>query len=109
MRRGLMLIEGGAGDYCASRMLAGTMLVLKKVGLHPGYQMRRGTLFLGYGAPLLPTFNANGVHDLLAVRLLLSNIAEYGSAFRRYAKHTHFARWLGDLGCEGKGEILIAH
>jgi formylmethanofuran dehydrogenase subunit C len=108
MRRGLLLIEGNAGEYCGSRMLAGTVLVLKQAGALPGYQMRRGTLLLSRGATLPPTFNYNGVHDLLFVRLLLEKVATYGPAFRRYAKQTHFARWLGDLGCEGKGEIMMA-
>jgi formylmethanofuran dehydrogenase subunit C len=108
MRRGLLLIEGNAGHYCASRMLAGTMAVLGRVGPHPGYLMRRGTLLLqAPDAALPPTFNHNGRHDLLAIRLLLEELAAYGAAFRRFAKRAPFERWLGDLACEGKGEILV--
>lgn len=109
MRRGLLLVQGSIGSYCAARMLAGTVVALGRVGSHPGYLMRRGTLVLAdRQTETLPTFNDNGRHDLLAIRLLLESLAPYGSPFRRFARQRQFARWLGDLGAEGKGEILIA-
>jgi len=109
MRRGLLLIEGNVGSYCAARMVAGSAVVLGSVGTHPGYLMRRGTLLLAdREVELLPTFNDNGRHRLLAVRLLLASVAQHGSGFRRFARCVEFARWLGDLGCEGMGEVLIA-
>jgi formylmethanofuran dehydrogenase subunit C len=110
MRRGLLLIEGNAGDYCVSRMLAGTAVVLGRVGIDAGYLMRRGTLILGRSpAALLPTFNHNGWHDLLAIRLLLESLTVYGRRFQSFARsRPTLSRWLGDLGCDGKGEILIA-
>lgn len=109
MRRGMLLIEGSAASYCASRMVAGTMVVLGHVGTHPGYLMRRGTLILANrSVELLPTFNHNGEHELLAIPLLLDSMVQYGAAFKRLAQRRRFGRWLGDLGCEGKGEILLA-
>jgi len=109
MRRGLLLVEGDAGDYCAARMLAGTLVVLGHVGTSPGYLMRRGTLLLEEPrTELPPTFNPSGRHDLLAIRLLLESLSGHGRAFRRFARAGPFQRWLGDLGCGGKGEILIA-
>jgi len=109
MRRGLLLVEGNVGRYCAARMVAGTAVVLGSVGTHPGYLMRRGTLLLADRAvELLPTFNDNGRHRLLAIRLLLASLAQYGPGFRRFARRVEFARWLGDLGSEGMGEVLIA-
>lgn len=109
MRRGLLLIEGNTGSYCAARMLAGTMVVLGSVGANLGFLMRRGTLMIADPeVKLLPTFNCNGQHELLAIRLLLDSLAEYGPAFRHFAKCGPFMRWLGDLGAEGKGEILVS-
>jgi formylmethanofuran dehydrogenase subunit C len=109
MRRGLLLIEGSVGSYCAARMLAGTLVALGRVGSHAGYLMRRGTLLLADpGVDLPPTFNHNGTHELLAIRLLLASLAGHGAAFRRFGKRANFDRWLGDLACEGKGEILVA-
>jgi formylmethanofuran dehydrogenase subunit C len=109
MRRGLLLIEGGADRYCAARMIAGTIVALGQMASHAGYLMRRGTLMLADASvEPLPTFNDNGVHELLAIRLLLESFSEYGPAFRRFARHQRFRRWLGDLGCGGQGEILVA-
>jgi len=71
--------------------------------------MRRGSLF--FADPqlnVLPTFNHNGHQDLLAIRLLLNSLSRYGVAFRDFAKRVPLERWLGDLGCEGKGEMFIA-
>jgi formylmethanofuran dehydrogenase subunit C len=107
MRRGLLLVEGGVGSYCAARMIAGTIVALGRVGLHPGYLMRRGTVMLGDAqVEPLPTFNDNGVPELLAIRLLLESLSQYGPAFKRFARQQRFRRWLGDLGCDGQGEIL---
>lgn len=109
MRRGVLLVEGDAGDYCASRMLAGTMVVLGHLGILPGYLMRRGTLLLDQpGSVLPPTFNPGGRHDLLAIRLLLESFSSYGRRFKTFARCGPFSRWLGDLGCDGKGEIFVS-
>ena len=108
MRRGLLLVEGSVGSYCAARMIAGTLVALGQAGLHTGYLMRRGTVMLADAQlEALPTFNDNGVHELLAIRLLLDSLSAYGPAFRRFAKQQRFRRWLGDLGCGGQGEILV--
>jgi formylmethanofuran dehydrogenase subunit C len=107
MRRGLLMIEGSAGSHCASRMLAGTIALLGRCGTHPGYLMRRGTLFLNDAlSEPLPTFNLNGQPELLAIRLLLTSLAQRHRAFRQLARQ-RFTRWLGDLGAEGKGEMFI--
>lgn len=110
MRRGTIIVEGGVGNYCASRMLAGTIIALGPVAAHPGYLMRRGTLvFDDTDAPILPTFNDNGVQDLLAIRLLLLSLSKHSRAVDRIASRVRtMRRWLGDLGADGKGEILIA-
>ena len=110
MRRGLLLVEGGVGDYCASRMLAGTLVALGTAGAHPGYLMRRGTVVLAdRNAQLAPTFNHSGDYELLALQLLLRSLARYGDAFKSLARGTsRFSRWLGDLGAAGKGEIFVA-
>lgn len=108
MRRGLLLVEGTTGAYCAARMIAGTIVALGRTGSHPGYLMRRGTVMLADTRfQPLPTFNDNGEHELLAIRLLLESLAQYGPAFRRFAKQRRFRRWVGDLGAGGQGEILL--
>ena len=107
-RRGTILIEGGAGDYCGSRMVAGTIAVLGHIGAGAGLAMHRGTLLLG-AAPQLPaTFNDNGTHDLDFLGLLYRDLQQSEGPFSRlYERGIRVRRWLGDLACGGKGEILI--
>lgn len=110
MRRGQLLVQGDVGAYCGARMLAGTIAVLGRTGVAPGYLMRRGTMIVAGdpGLTPLPTFNDNGPQDLLAVRLLLASLASQGPGFRALAaRRAPLSRWLGDLGCDGKGELLI--
>ncbi|MCW5623776.1 MAG: formylmethanofuran dehydrogenase subunit C [Burkholderiales bacterium] len=111
MRRGTLIVEGAVGGWCVSRMIAGTALVLGAVGPHPGHQMRRGTLLLDApGCELLPTFNPNGRHDLLAIRLLLDSLAAHGPGVADYGRRAigGLDRWLGDLAAGGQGEIFVA-
>jgi len=110
MRRGLLLVEGDAGDYLASRMLAGTVVLLGRAAGNAGYLMRRGTVVLDQRpAQMLPTFNANGRQDLLAIQLLLRSLGGEGPRFSRLAARAGgFERWLGDLAASGQGELLVS-
>ena len=110
MRRGVLLVEGDAGDYLASRMLAGTVVLLGRAAGCAGYLMRRGTVILDQRpAQMLPTFNANGLQDLLAIRLLLRSLSGEGPRFSRLAaRDSGFERWLGDLAAAGQGELLVS-
>ncbi|MES9852363.1 MAG: formylmethanofuran dehydrogenase subunit C [Candidatus Thiodiazotropha sp. L084R] len=108
MRRGTILIGGNSGDYCASRMVAGTIIVGGKSGKQTGLAMRRGTLITGNDPVSLPaTFNDNGQHTLSFLALLNQNIPSDSGFENLIAKGTRVQRWLGDLSCDGKGEILI--
>jgi formylmethanofuran dehydrogenase subunit C len=109
MRRGMLLIEGNAGDYCASRMVAGTLAVWGSVGKSPGLAMRRGTLLLQQApATLLPTFNDCGEFPLAFLTLLARS---WRALPGRYATlpdtGLRVRRYMGDLGNDGRGEILI--
>ena len=87
MRRGLLLIEGSVGSYCAARMLAGTIVALGRRGNASGLSdAPRHRAARRRRAEPLPTFNDNGVQELLAIRLLLESLSQYGPAFRRFAK-----------------------
>jgi formylmethanofuran dehydrogenase subunit C len=108
MRRGTILIGGDSGDYCASRMVAGTLVVLGRSGSQTGLGMRRGTLITSTEPTTLPaTFNDNGPHHLNFLTLLLHKLQEQ-TGFPNLLEHgNRVQRWLGDLSCDGKGEILI--
>lgn len=108
MRRGTILIGGNTGDYCASRMVAGTMVVLGQSGKQTGLAMRRGTLITASEPTSLPaTFNDNGEHTLSFLALLNQNTASITGFEDLVEKGTRVQRWLGDMSCDGKGEVLI--
>ena len=109
MRRGLILVQGHVGDFAASRMIAGTLVVLGRCGTDPGYGMKRGTLLLGAQPERrLATFNDNGRHELLWLRLLASYCARLGWQGRLPgADGGRVRRLTGDLASGGKGEVLI--
>ena len=108
MRRGLILIEGDAGDFCASRMLAGTIAVIGKCGTGTGTGMKRGTLILAQPlSTILATFSNCGTHNLLYLNLLYKSWSKYHSKFSEFSGRTRVHRFMGDISCGGKAEILF--
>lgn len=106
-RRGAILIAGDAGDYCGSRMVAGTILVLGRTGAWTGFGMRRGTLLLTRTPTLPPSFNDNGTWDLGFLPLLARDLAAAGGPFAALQERgARVRRWVGDLACDGRGEVL---
>lgn len=106
MRRGIILIEGNVGQYCASRMLAGTIGVLGKVGEYLGFGMRRGTLLLTQTPKLHATMQDCGVHTLPFLSLMFKAFQGLPTHFAQI-KQNRVQRYAGDLGNDGKGEILV--
>jgi formylmethanofuran dehydrogenase subunit C len=108
LRRGTILIEGNAGDYCASRMIAGTIAVLGTLGTCPGFAMRRGTLLLTSIPDCLPaTFGDCGTHDLPFLPLLVRSWKSLDSQFAHLEPSARVRRFMGDVSCDGKGEVLV--
>jgi formylmethanofuran dehydrogenase subunit C len=108
LRRGSVLIEGNAGNYCASRMIAGTLSVLGTLGAYPGFAMRRGTLLLASVPTSLPaTFGDCGTHDLRFLPLLIGSWRSLDSRFAQVEPRARVHRFMGDLACDGKGEVLV--
>ncbi len=107
MRRGLIVIEGSAARYAASRMLGGTIVCFGRAGPRPGYLMKRGTVLLAGGADeITPTFVETGVHELVAMRLIASWLIderiEGGSALAFTLR-----RLMGDTATLGMGELFL--
>jgi formylmethanofuran dehydrogenase subunit C len=106
MRRGLLLIEGNAGDYCGSRMIAGTIGVLGSLGQYTGYAMRRGTLLLKKKPVLHTTIVDCGLHTLPFLHLMYKSFTGLPTHFAQL-EHNRVRRYAGDIANDGKGEILI--
>jgi formylmethanofuran dehydrogenase subunit C len=107
MRRGLMLIQGDVGDFCGSRLLAGSIVVAGSCGAQPGFGLRRGSLILAHAPHAMPaTFGDAGVADLTYLGLLRRQVRDILPGVLPATSRVH--RYMGDLAFGGKGEILIA-
>lgn len=106
MRRGLLLIEGDVGSYCATRMLAGTIGVLGNLGEYAGYGMRRGTLLVTHKPVLHATIMDCGEHSLPFLNLMFKSFEKFPGKFARINKN-RVHRYAGDIANDGKGEILV--
>lgn len=109
MRRGLLLIEGDTGDCMGHRMIAGTLYCGGRAGELAGYGMRRGSLLLRRQPSTLPsTIVANGTQTLPFLTLLLRELARHVDDVAGVVERTPTVqRYVGDLACDGRGEILV--
>lgn len=108
-RRGLLLIEGDSGALLGHRMIAGSIYVGGRAGELAGHGMRRGSLLLRNTPSALPTtMSSNGSQRLAFLPLLLEQLRRVsGGVIAVPPLDTAVARYLGDLACDGRGEILI--
>ena len=102
-----LVLHGDAGDFLASRMVAGTIAVAGRVGAHCGYGMRRGTLvFAGPPPAVPPTFVATHQDIVVFWTLLRRSLAYHGGRFAALPARAPY-RLVGDLAVDGKGEWLL--
>ncbi|HEX7044943.1 MAG TPA: formylmethanofuran dehydrogenase subunit C [Burkholderiales bacterium] len=108
-RRGQILIRGDAGDWLGARMVAGTIMVLGRTGRLAGFGMRRGSLLLAQAPASLPgSFNESGRHHLSFLSLYLRSLHALDPAFAALDPgRATVRRFVGDRGCNGKGEVLV--
>lgn len=109
-RRGLLLIEGDAGALLGHRMIAGSIYAGGRVGELTGHGMRRGSVLLRHRPPGLPsTLIYNGRQRLAFLPMLLTQLRRLAGDDALPASSTDMEveRHLGDLACDGRGEILI--
>jgi formylmethanofuran dehydrogenase subunit C len=86
-------------------MIAGTILLRRKVGPYAGYGMRRGSLiFVEEPKDVLPTFGDCGVLEFDYLRLLETWLRTAGLRIKLGARAR---RLMGDTSVLGKGEMLI--
>lgn len=115
LRRGEIFVGGSASSFCAARMVAGTVVVAGDIGPHAAYAMRRGSLLvLGTAWAPPPTFVETVMCADAYLGLLWRDwVARFaadspfaGFARRAMADKLVPRRWMGDLGSDGRGEVL---
>ncbi|MEO5733157.1 MAG: formylmethanofuran dehydrogenase subunit C [Rubrivivax sp.] len=108
MRRGTAWVFGDAGDFYASRLVAGTIAIGGRVGAHPAYGMRRGSLVFAGSAPQLPPHFVPAIVGAPVVwQLLARALAREGGPFADLPAR-HMQRHLGDRSVAGVGELYVA-
>lgn len=107
LRRGVIIAMGDAGDHCASRAVAGTIWVRGRLGLAPAQGMKRATLLLEQAPSDLPTFLDCGRHELGILRVLLPSLDRLAGTdlAKRSSGWAH--RYMGCVGVDGRGEVLV--
>lgn len=107
MRRGLIAVSKGCGDYAGSRMIAGTLVVLGKAGAMPGYLMRRGTIVLGkMPTEWSPGFLETGAPEIAFSGLLDRCLIDAGILDKPLLGRAP-RRWGGDNAVLGLGEVFV--
>jgi len=110
MRRGMIVVRGATGPYSGSQMIAGTLALLGTTAPGLGSGMRRGTLLVADSNARAPSsFVTTGEFNQPFVAVLCRHLALLKPKWRNTLKgFARVDRWVGDRGCDGLGEILIA-
>jgi formylmethanofuran dehydrogenase subunit C len=107
MRRGLLFVGGNVGDRSARAMIAGTVIVIGRVGAEPAHGNKRGTLVAGDGMTIPVTYRYACDYQPPHVRLALTYLARrYGLPIYPRLIDGRYSRYCGDAGTVAKGEIL---
>ena len=107
-RRGLVWVGGSVGDHAARAMIAGTLIVLGAIGASPGRGNKRGSL-VAMGPVVVPsTYRYSCTFESHWLRLVLRHLrTRYGLTVEDRLSEARYARYCGDAGRPGKGEILV--
>ena len=109
MRRGLIAVGGDAGDFAGVNMIAGTLIILGRLGIRSGAGMKRGSIVCFNEADILPTFKHICTYHPLFLRIYLLHLRALGFPIEDKYLHGRYERWCGD-GIElNRGEILLFH
>lgn len=107
MRRGLVVVGGDAGADAARAIIAGTLVVFGRTGANPGRGSKRGSIVALGGIDVPSTYEYACTYQPTYVRMLLTYLhRRYGVASPDGALDGPYARYCGDAGAPGRGEIL---
>jgi formylmethanofuran dehydrogenase subunit C len=106
-RRGLVAVGGDVGAGAARAIIAGTLVVFGRIGTDPGRGSKRGSI-VALGEIKIPsTYEYACTYQPTYVRMLLTYLSRrYGITAEAVTLDGPYARYCGDAGHPGKGEIL---
>jgi len=107
MRRGLIAIGGDAGDFTGVTMLAGTVVVLGRIGQRTGAGMKRGTIVALQPTEILPTFRFACTYRPVMLRLVLAHLRNRDLPITEAQIGGRYRRWSGDDVELNRGELLV--
>ena len=107
MRRGLIVVQGNVADFAGAFMLAGTILVVGSLGARAGAAMKYGTIIAYHQPELLSTFQYDCTYRPGFLGMLLKNLRGQGIPVEDKWISGFYRRYSGDFNTLGKGEVLV--
>jgi len=107
MRRGLIVVHGNVADFAGAFMLAGTVIVFGQMGARAGAGMKYGSIIAFKQLELLPTFHYDCIYSPIFLKLILQSLKAQAVAISQDWITGNYQRYSGDQNSLGKGEILI--
>jgi formylmethanofuran dehydrogenase subunit C len=107
MRRGLIVVKGDAGDFAGAFMIAGSIVVSGRLGIRAGAGLLRGTIVAFQAPELLPTFRFDCSYRPDFLRLIFQELQRQGVNIPDSHTTGVYRRYSGDFNRLGKGEILV--
>lgn len=107
VRRGVIAVGGDVGADAARAIIAGTLVVFGRTGAEPGRGSKRGSIVALGPIDIPATYEYACTYQPTYVRMLLTYLfRRYGVAAPDGSLDGPYARYCGDAGAPGKGEIL---
>jgi formylmethanofuran dehydrogenase subunit C len=107
MRRGLIAVLGDVGEFPGAFMIAGSIIVFGRIRGRAGAGMKRGTIVSYFPTELLPGFRFNCIYQAGFLRLMLQSLRIHGVPVKDEQISGDYRRYSGDFTTLGKGEILV--
>jgi len=107
MRRGLIVVKGEVGDFAGAFMIAGSIIVFGKMGIRAGAGLLRGTIVAFQTPELLPTFRYDCRYRPVFLKLVFGELQLQGVTVPEEFATGYYRRYSGDLNRLGKGEVLV--
>jgi formylmethanofuran dehydrogenase subunit C len=107
MRRGLIAVAGNAGDFAGAFMIAGSIIVFGKLGIRAGAGLLRGSIISFQPAEVLPTYRYGCSYRPDFLKLIFRELQREGLSIPDGCMTGAYKRYSGDFNRSGKGEILI--